>query len=407
MNGDANAETLADGAVSWDTNAPADGAVSWDTTGPADGEVSWATGTTETDNDVSLGTNGDTNGYSNDYTNGDTNGDTNGTNSTSSLLMDLEPGDQDAPNNEQFIRFVLLTHMLKNAGMCTPDIKVCLSRYVNTLSQKQSDELTSVLPRATAIADADDFQPSVTGIMALSDNTIPDVHVYLAVTKGQSFVVNGPDRFMGPNGWFLWMAIKLTPGRQFWTEELELTLWVATMARLHLMDKSPRWTTGHMRRLYREGWWTIFGLVHDTRHFDQVCECDDVSWVYEEEMYTTDLIMFEDEAERQEKMATGEIALDFDIDEDAELTGSELIEHEVGMVLQAYQLIEEPINPQALYAKKLEHPFPVPRGLYEARWKNPEFRKLLRKTPALEDKFRREAGRLRQQENDVKQALGH
>ncbi|KAK4442629.1 hypothetical protein QBC34DRAFT_418481 [Podospora aff. communis PSN243] len=198
----------------------------------------------------------------------------------------------DALYNEEVLRFVLLTEMLRDSGLCTGDIRTCLSKYVKSLAPHYRAQLQKHLPNTLKL-DEPSFQPTVWGLSSLGrDGNLPVEHITTAMRAARLRLAEDPSWFSGPNGWFLWMASRLS--RNFWFGEVETALWVADMARIRISMTASEVSdsklfTGRAALLIREAWLSLFGLLWNKHNFENVCTCPaKLDFAIDRRFYKTD-----------------------------------------------------------------------------------------------------------------------
>ncbi|KAK0738089.1 hypothetical protein B0T18DRAFT_394443 [Schizothecium vesticola] len=111
-----------------------------------------------------------------------------------------------------------------------------------------------------------------------------------------------PSWAYGINGFFLWTASKACqipvkgasrsdgPTTGFWLGELENAIWVAAVSRtIVLMHGNKTPIPVLTRQALREGFYTLFNLTKDTRHFAESCVCEDKVFAYEDTSYHKDI----------------------------------------------------------------------------------------------------------------------
>lgn len=222
------------------------------------------------------------------------------------MLDQLTNAPGDAPYNEQVLRFVLLTDLLASSGMCLPDAKACLNKYVRALSGNQRAQLQRHFPNTHKLAEnGGDFDLSLDGIAALStERKMPTKHIEDALRAARLRLIEDPDWMTGQNGWLMWAAFniagkpifsedgeKRTLQRveaRFWLPHVEHVLWVGYMARLTVAWDPTRNDDEFLcirKAAYREAWYYILGIFFSRGHFIHECECDGKDGVFPEEDY--------------------------------------------------------------------------------------------------------------------------
>ncbi|KAK3689769.1 hypothetical protein B0T22DRAFT_480962 [Podospora appendiculata] len=189
-------------------------------------------------------------------------------------------GPDDAPSNEQALRFVLLASLMSGAGMTGSEIKAGLTKYVRSLSKTSREMLTKHFPGINDLAseEIDDSEPIIPWLSKLGpDGNIPADQVSAALGRARARLVQRPKWFYGENGWFLWTAANLCCKRvyttskagkrvtrssqfvhTFWLGEFENAMWLAIMARLHTLSPQQGWVSQGTLEKYRGAWYTMF-----------------------------------------------------------------------------------------------------------------------------------------------------
>ena len=214
-----------------------------------------------------------------------------------------------AVKNEQVLRFILLVHMLKQSGMCTPDIKECVFRYVRALSRSAKATLSMHLPGALNIKSTG-LEPTLQGISLLSDQTkpVPVEIVSFIVAKGRSRLAEDPAWMYGARGWWTHSVKcmsrvyrrpeRLADGTEIAGSgglqnnhhfaQFSAGVFAGVMARLRLVVPETQWQQAgiQLHRAYREALWEVFGIFTSNKHFENVCQCADKSFALPEHQYT-------------------------------------------------------------------------------------------------------------------------
>ncbi|KAK0612526.1 hypothetical protein B0T17DRAFT_409074 [Bombardia bombarda] len=201
-------------------------------------------------------------------------------------------GPDSAATNDNVRRFVLLVSLIKRSGLCTPDIKTCLSKYLKNIRHRDFMELRKHMPNVRNL-EKPDWQPDLNGLAKLGPGPegLPAEDVHAALVSARKRLVEDPDWFYGAErGWFLWAATRLSYRFQdnvrhssFWLGELDAALFISLVARIQTARIGEDFTSlvsPKLQAIYREAWYSVFGLFWSVKHFDQVCVCADKSTVF-------------------------------------------------------------------------------------------------------------------------------
>ncbi|KAK0648559.1 hypothetical protein B0T16DRAFT_506891 [Cercophora newfieldiana] len=225
----------------------------------------------------------------------------------------LSKGPHTAPYNEQVLRFVLLAEMLRDSGLCSPSIRVCLAKYVKSLGSSARDALHIHLPNTQVLDKDHTFEVTVKCLSTLGkDGNLPAKYIADAMRAARLRLAEDPEWFSGPNGWFLWTAFHLAKvpvfvgegekrtfshrEETFWFGEMENALWLADVARIRLSMTNKEITdsgffTDLRKREIAEAWLSLFGLFWDQHHNKKVCRCPDAAkkLAHDKVVYTADM----------------------------------------------------------------------------------------------------------------------
>jgi hypothetical protein len=178
-----------------------------------------------------------------------------------------------ADSNKQAQQFVLLTHILKDAGLTAKEVSSCIQKYVATLSRGRLASLTQHLPKVKAIDGS--WQPTDKNIAQLShDGKIGVDVVAHAAHKAQLQFVKRPGSAHGKKGWLRELLHALARNatttrlkQESWTTNPDSAIWLAIMARAQIILSTSQWTNmvpQSTRDCYRNAWLLVFGLHRKT-----------------------------------------------------------------------------------------------------------------------------------------------
>ncbi|KAK3363728.1 hypothetical protein B0T25DRAFT_562714 [Lasiosphaeria hispida] len=187
--------------------------------------------------------------------------------------------------DEQVRRFVLLTFLMKGAGLCTPDIQLFLGKYLRTLTKAMYGQLRAHLPGVQDVK-LKTWTPTFGGLASLGDMTLKAEHIQRTLEQAHLRLIEEPSWFDGTDGWFIKTAAKLSGYpvfkedgtfshnvERFWLPELENAVYIAAMARLQAAHTEDNAFLAAQAPTYREAWWALFGVFFSEKHFAEVCKC--------------------------------------------------------------------------------------------------------------------------------------
>lgn len=175
---------------------------------------------------------------------------------------------QNADESEQLQQFVLLTHILKDAGLTAGEVIFCMKKYVATLSKGRLVSLTQHLPNATDIGDT--WQLTDENIAQLSrQGKMSAAAVADAARNAKLQFVQNPQSGHGHRGWLRELLHILarhsttTRTKDSWAANPDSAIWLAIMSRARIILSNDEWTAmvpQSTRDSYRNGWLLAFGL---------------------------------------------------------------------------------------------------------------------------------------------------
>jgi hypothetical protein len=171
--------------------------------------------------------------------------------------------------NRQAQQFILLNHILKDAGLTAKEVSSCMQKYVATLSRGRLASLTQHLPKVQAIDGS--WQPTDENIAQLSHNGRIDVEVVVRTArKAQLQFVKQPGSAHGEKSWLrellhaLARSTTTTSSKQdVWNTNPDSAIWLAIMSRAQIILSSSQWADmvpQATRDAYHNGWLLVFGL---------------------------------------------------------------------------------------------------------------------------------------------------
>lgn len=204
--------------------------------------------------------------------------------------------------SDQAQRFVLLTYLLRRVGMCSPDISACLARYIKTLPVVKLSQLKQYFPHCESkiVHDPAFIMPTtLNGLVDLGDPAVlTSTALADPLRAALLHFAESPSWAYGVNGFFLWTATKTSripikgaprssgPTTGSWLGELENAVWVAAMSRAIVLTHGNKKPIPVLtRQALREGFYTLFNMTKDTKHFAESCVCKDKVFAFEHESY--------------------------------------------------------------------------------------------------------------------------
>lgn len=208
--------------------------------------------------------------------------------------------------SDQAQRFVLLTYLLRRVGMCSPDISTCLARYIKTLPVVKLGQLKEHFPHCEAkiVHDATFLMPTtLNGLVTLGDPAVLTPTALADLLRAALLhFTESPSWAYGVNGFFLWTATKASriplkgaprssgPTTGFWLGELENAVWVAAVSRAIVLTHGNKTPIPVLtRQALREGFYTLFNMTKDAKHFAESCVCEDKVFAFDHESYHVDI----------------------------------------------------------------------------------------------------------------------
>ena len=174
-----------------------------------------------------------------------------------------------ADTNKEAQQFLLLNHILKDAGLTAKEVGSCMQKYVATLSHERLASLTQHFPKVNAIDGS--WQPTDENIAQLSHNGKIGVEVVVhTARKAQLQFVKRPGSAHGEKGWLRELlhalarnATTIRSKQDAWTTNPDSAIWLAIMSRAQIVLSSSQWADmvpQPTRDSYRNAWLLVFGL---------------------------------------------------------------------------------------------------------------------------------------------------
>ncbi|KAK0724194.1 hypothetical protein B0H67DRAFT_606864 [Lasiosphaeris hirsuta] len=276
--------------------------------------------------------------------------------------------------DEQVSRFVLLTFLMKGAGLCAPDIRLFLGKYLRSITKTMYGQLRADLPNIQDVK-LDTWVPTLEGLAALGDKNINAEHMKQALELAHLRLIEEPSWFDGQDGWFLNMAEKLCSfpvfkedgtfahsANRFWLPETENALYIAAMARLQAVHSEDNEFLTSQAPVYREAWWALFGVFFSDKHFKEDCKCKD-----------TETLALKTLHKYKGKFHPG--------NENHEVKIAELEAHLTTIMKDVLGFDANLPTVRNLCSRQLDSPRPVSEDVYTLHWGNQEFLDMLYAMP--------------------------